>query len=651
MGNFLDYNSWKNGIEILEMQLEDKKKGIKFYRTLQLEILEKIEKKTIKEIKSEEYYKEFIENKLFYGLEEQFYQYYYPRPKSYFEIRTLTFFSFQMLAVHNMISFYLLKLTEVYINDYKKYEKNIKSFYGGNLKIKKSGKDVSLNISTYDLYYFNFYKKFKNTIKRKCKIKNNSMILKLDIKNYYESISIKKLLENIEKYTSNQIKIELNYNKETIESIIYYYTYISKNLKDNIPTHDNGIASDFIGYLYLFFIEKELKKELLKKYEGVKLEIMRYVDDMFIEIKFEKELKNELTEESLKILGFISEFLYNKYELHLNSKVKLYNCSEENEIEQLKKDLALLSREDLEIEAETDNPVENLNEIYKEIEKIKNQGIKVFNIFQSRNSLGNIDLEILKDIYDKKITSILKKESERVKFRELLNDFPTKLIKVAPKPFLVILNAIEYEDKINQIKRSLMETKELNITDLNLMLEILGQEEYKDTNLLKKLEENYYLKNIIKSIMKSENNEFIYLNVKIRNEEILKVFKNTEELIYQIVKRRFSEKSKNFSLALNHLVNEIQLFSFKFLDKDRKTNYENYTAKEIERELKTLEVDFDIIKEIRNMFEIRNINQISHSVSDVKYIKVVEQEEYNKMLEIYGELLKELSENKKLEEL
>lgn len=637
---FLNYNCWLNGIKILEQQLKDKAEGKKYCRTLQLEKLERLEKNCLTVIKSKKFYERFVSNSLFYGIEKYFYLYDYPKPKTYLEIRTFTIFSFAMLSIHNMIAFYLLSITNEYVDGVKKSDKKINSYYGGNLKIDKN----NLNINTYDLYYFNYYKKFKEKIKLKCEKKERRMILKIDLKNYYSCISVEKLLNKIQEKTYPTKETEHNYTKENIDKIIKFYKYISIESKDDIPVYDNGISSDFMGYLYLFFIEREIFKELTEKYLEIEFELIRYVDDIFIVIDFKNEIKiAEMMEKALKILSNISNTLYSKYKLHLNAKTKIYDCSNEEEIEQLKEDLSLLSNEEIEPENEIKNPQDSLDEIFSELEKIKQQGIASLAVLGAKKDLGNIDLEILKDIYAQQVLGILNKVSEKQKFKKILEKFPIKLFKLAPKPLLVILTTIGYTEKISEIKEYLIKEEELNITDLNLILEILGQEGYKDSDLIKKLSENNYFKKIIESMENEVEDKIIYLNVDITNMKISDILEKTEELIFQIIQRKFSEKEKNYSLALNHLVNEMQLLVYKLINK-QKIDYSKYTVESIKQDLKTLELHYDIIHDVGKIFDLRNLNQISHSVSDKRYSKIIDDKQYFIMLKTYENLLKELNE-------
>lgn len=633
--SFLSYYYWENGIKILEGQLRDKKNGKKYCRTLQLEKLERISEESLNIIKSKEFYDKYISNCLFYGIEEYFYTFNYPKPKSYLEIRTFTLFSFAMLSIHNMIAFYLLSLTSEYIEATKKKNQKITSYYGGNLKIIEK----KLKVDTYDLYYFNFYKEFRKKVKSKCKVKENRMILKLDIKNYYQNISIKKMLNEVHNILLSSKASECYFNENTKNKIITFYEYISSISKDDIPVYDNGISSDFIGYLYLFFVEISMRRELLKKYKKLDIEIIRYVDDMFIVIDFQDDVnRDELIETTLKIMSYISNFLYSKYSLHLNSKTRTYDCSIEDEIERLKEDLSMLSNEEIEPLEEANNPQKSLDDIYEELKKIKEKGILYLTSVGSKKDLGNIDLEILKDIYDQRVLGCLKKPEEKERFKNILESFPIKLFKLAPKPLLAILSVLEYEEKIEEIKEYLIAREELNITDLNLILEILGQEEYKDSNLKNKLNNDTYLSKIMKSMNNKVENKLLYLNIEVSNQKLIDTLVNTEQLISQIIKRKFSEKDTNYSLALNHLVNEIQLLMYTLVNKNN-VNYEKYTVETLKQDLDALDIEFDLINNIKKIFDLRNLNEISHSISKKIYTQVIGIGEYTDSIQAYRELL------------
>lgn len=119
-----------------------------------------------------------------------------------------------------------------------------------------------------NLFRCKFYDDFK--LKRKDETKSelaNKVILKLDVENYFNELSVPKLLDFLTKYLKPSVKEKFKFDILTKEQIICLFEFIS-NSKSGIPQGDNNIISSFIGYLYLVFADLFID-DLLKENKNI----------------------------------------------------------------------------------------------------------------------------------------------------------------------------------------------------------------------------------------------------------------------------------------------------------------------------------------------------------------------------------------------
>ena len=417
--NFLNYKLWSDAIELLNFQVEQKKKN-KHYRTLNMEYFEKIDPLYKKEMNTEKYFNERIKSGIFYGLETEFFGLKYPKPKSLFGIRNYNFISYSLNVLHYTISLYLLKITQELL-EYIKEDSHIKAFYGGNLLYN----DNKLTITKKTTYYLNYYKEFKKTIKRSVmnENKNNFIVVKIDIENYFDNISIKKLLENINGLVKNSILNKNDFDEKSIIDIENFYKFLLYG-KDGIPQSDNNIMSGFIGYLYLVFADLKISTKVrdigtnqIKDYK-----IVRYVDDIYIILEFQEDTLDEIKKNSsLKILTEISDLLYYNFNLKINKKTKIFDLETENGLEDLLLELKKVSLEfeDFPDEEKSEKlPQEKFDIIMDKIKYyIDSQDINLF--ISNDDDSSN---EIFKEIYDPAVSHITKKKENLKKIENILEN-------------------------------------------------------------------------------------------------------------------------------------------------------------------------------------------------------------------------------------
>ncbi|MFM6346395.1 MAG: AbiA family abortive infection protein, partial [Dolichospermum sp.] len=186
----------------------------------------------------------------------------YVVPKPGLGLRDYKFFTYPMRVVYYAVGLYLLKLSQEFLVETYKPIKSINAFYGGNLTYKSD----QLQLNSKNIYFRHFHEQYKSIIKEETKSGNqDKVILKLDIENYFNELSISKLLHLLSDFIKPSVQAKMAYDIFTKEQIISLFSFIS-NGKSGIPQSDNNIISGFIGYLYLVFGDIFID-DILRKYK------------------------------------------------------------------------------------------------------------------------------------------------------------------------------------------------------------------------------------------------------------------------------------------------------------------------------------------------------------------------------------------------
>ncbi len=141
LGHFLKDVDWQNAISLLNAQIKSRETN-KHFNRLSMIYYSNLPKSGREEIETKQYFENYIENNLFYGLQKEFQVISYIIPKSGLGIRNHKFFSYSMRLLYYSIGSYLLRLSNDFIARYnsRNFDNRLKSksrlhcFYGGNLR-------------------------------------------------------------------------------------------------------------------------------------------------------------------------------------------------------------------------------------------------------------------------------------------------------------------------------------------------------------------------------------------------------------------------------------------------------------------------------------------------------------------------------------
>ena len=607
VGHFLDYSYWRDAVKLLEFQIQRRSKGRskdgnRHYNTLSMYYYGKLGKSR-KEICSREYYDDRISNGLFYGLEKEFFVIPYVIPKSGFGLRNYKFLSYPMRVLYYAVGLYLLRLSEEFIAQYVKKQKRIVSRYGGNLYYKEG----KLAISKKNTYYMTYYKQFRNQIRKEAETQEKrKVVIKLDIENYFDNISITLLNQLLDRGIKPSIKGQMNFDQSAIEQLRFFFSFIGAGEK-GIPQFENDIVSGFLGYLYLSFADLHIENDLRKNGSNVveSHKILRYMDDTYISIVFRVDASERDMQDFLSGLFWrISDLLYYKLGLRLNPKTSLFWLRDEEQRNELLKLLRKVSPEYHTNENKDESIDNKMVNLFAEIKQLRELGINSF--FRKSSDLQE---EIMKEIYDERVEQILSKDDYCDKIDSHFCGFSFDLVKRFPQELVIIL--LKGKKTCSAFRDYLLNIPHVTISDTNLILKHLAQVSFDDSLLVKKLAQNVHMKRIVDVVQDNamiDLNASGYYNVPAKG---LCRLMRIPEAIDQIRLRRYNETVGSYSVALNHLVNELQAIC-RSLDVSGAAGRSSYDANAVLGFLKSCGVDHDARITVRNLFDKRNVSLISH---------------------------------------
>lgn len=632
---FTNFELWEKAVEIIDTTIKLSEKN-KHFNTLNIDYYKKLNETYKNEVKTKNYYDKKIKNSLFYGYNNEFFSLGYLKSKTIYSARNVKFLSYPMLAIHNMIIIYLFNLFNPFYENYIKKNKRINSFYGGSFSIK----DNNFYYKEDSLYYYNQYLKYKKKLYSNLKGKalNNTVVLRIDIRDYYNNISVSKLLDYIDKYLVPSRKIEYSFDELTKKTIIDFFSYLMEE-KDGIPAIEQSALNNFLGYLYLCFADIKLDNTFIVNYSEVinNFNIIRYVDDIYIFLEFNENIKeNEIKLKIiLDIFNSLRDIYFSEFNLVINDKTKCFDLSIEDNINALKNEIKITSQNEKNFIEDNLSIEEKYRELFYSLKEMKSKNKSINNFFIKEDK---IDISIFNEIYNKAMNNYLNKPQNKKEILEVVENISLSEITLAPKPLLILLYKYQNFTLINKIKQEILELRTIKIEHVEVILEILAQENFINCeNLILKIKEN---KNFIKIIEYYENSNKQESEIK-----YIDIF-NDITIINQLIARKKAILSKKYALALNHLINEFQLYCFYLCrsSENKRIEYKNYTCLELKKDLlNNFNITTDDLVYIEKAFDNRNINQISHSVSDRKFIKnILETEylEYEKRLEEILEKLK-----------
>ncbi|WP_217451439.1 hypothetical protein, partial [Metabacillus niabensis] len=411
----------------------------------------------------------------------------------------------------------------------------------------------------------------------------------MDIQNYFDNLPVENLLEYLQETIKPNDKVEHNYDENTIKEIETFYKFIMNN-KKGIPQIDNCILSAFMGYLYLCFLDLKVDS-LMKSLNYKEYKIIRYMDDIYIPFKPKETSDNSQSiKEAVEILGKIKDIAFYDFQLHINNKTKIYNLSSPKEKEEFFKDTkneSVIEYLDVPIDLgdeteDSDGHEQTIKKIFDELENIKNGGVNL------EINHSDINQYILHKIFDRSISNLLNKNEYKLKIEEIFTNFNYDLLSVSP---LVLTILVMKSDKTKEEYINYLLQKDISTSNARLLvIEALRQSKFNHTELFLKLYEDKHFKDVL---LLYETTNLNYNNpgyFELSMQYTYKLLNNNPLIIKQMELRVLNEMRGDYSVALNHLVNEFQSICYSLNEKDIR----NFNANSVEDFLKSASIEHSI---------------------------------------------------------
>jgi AbiA family abortive infection protein len=535
---------------------------------------------------------------------------------------------------------YILRISQQFIIDNKK--EKIKSFYGGDLKFNEDTKKLVLNKDT--TLYYKHYNNFKSELVKEVEEPDNKVFIRLDIQNYFDNVRVNKLLSLLKANLKPSEQKIYNFDSSTIEQISFFYRFLGDGV-DNLPQSDNNIISNFISHLYLIFgdlIIEDALNEINNNYDIVTdFKIIRYVDDIYIAIDFKEMTIFDLDYNAdtrngfiYQLLNKISDEFYKVLNLRFNGKAELFRINNEDERKDLLDLIKKVSEDYPDAESDSSLSVpDKVNRLLGLIDQIKARDVS-----QVYRDLTKQESETLKDVYDKAVLGLMSTADNIERLENKFRDFNYDLLRVYPQPLIILITLCP--NAKNRLDNYLLNKDNLTTFDRGLLVILLCQSDFTNTSLFEKLKANEQLKPIFdfikeKKVTSTDTTGSYKVNIKSMNNVTKQV-----SYIEQVRQRVFTERRKQYSIALNHLLNEIQLLCCTLESKDIKT----YKEPDVDAFLTNKGVDNSTKTKISNLFNRRNNNPVSHPGSDSRVAWSVEEDEYTEYKKYVAKAIEKLFE-------
>lgn len=618
IGHFLKYHHWLKALELLEYQL-DRKKDNKSFLTLEMSHYE-IQRKSFNGLKSEKYFNTTVANNLFYGLGREFAIVPYTIPKSNLGLRRYKFMTCPMRVLYYAVGIYLLELSKNYLQGNYRTRNRIRAGYGGNLQFNELGHIIKRPKPIPEpIYHVPHYEHFCEEVeKEKEGNTERKVVIRLDIQNYFDELSIPKLLDLLEARVDFSVKESLQFDEITYDQLVAFFEFVACG-NSGIPQSDNNVISDFVGYLFLAFGDLYLDDELCTCKDTVQDHaIIRYVDDIYVSITL-KEQDSDLRAQFNPLAVRISDCLHEELGLRLNPKTKIFRLKKKSDRDALTRNLKMISQDDDAEDRTIAHPALKIEHIFEQLEELKRFPLAPYfrehyqpECDQEQFNEENFK-EGLKGVFDKNVRRLLvcPKYNYMDRLRKILlssNGFDFELVNAYPTPIIILISKCSRLSK--QFQEFLGQKKTFTSRDIHLALRYLCQTGFNNSKLINRLSQDPAMKRIMKIFKRKALPAKPLGYYELTKAQTLKLAES--HVIEQIRLRVLSELKEEYSVALSHLFNEFHACC-QILDNDAPKLLRDYKKNNVSAFLMVKNVPTETNDQVLNLFGRRDKGTVSHA--------------------------------------
>jgi AbiA family abortive infection protein len=551
---------------------------------------------------TDDYYAFKVASGLFYGLRHEFAIYGYLKPKRAFGLRDYRFLSYPMRVLYYAVGLYFVQLSQEFLDGYYRLRKNVHTFYGADLRY-SSGK---LLTKPDRLLFYEDYKRFRSLLRKQAKVDPERLVIKLDIQNYFDNISIPTLLRLLCKNIKQSEQQKYNFNVDNQSELRTFFEFVSRG-RSGIPQSDNDVVSSFLGHLFLCFGDLAIDDEIRFMGSGVlrSHEILRYMDDTYLVLNFQPGFSSGAKRMAVvTMMERITDHFYYELGLKINEKTRLYWLDTQEGVDDLLQSIKKISPKPIFLKpqdnATPDELQEAVDDIFEALRRLKQvEAAAVDRVEPFCNE------EALKEIFDKRISALLDKEEHRQRLANIFADYDWELTKLAPAELILLL--MKDPARTESFREHLLQKARLSTRDTELITTLLCHDEQHRAALIDRLVSDDVMAaiaHLFKSAMliPADAGYHGLSETGLRSVAVMQV------VIEQIKLRILNEDLGRYSVALNHLVNEFQRICIQLDGRGK-----DLDSNDIVEFLQRTGLKHELCLAIRKLFDRRNLNQVSHA--------------------------------------
>ncbi|MDV6373111.1 hypothetical protein [Deinococcus arenicola] len=606
---FLD---WQNGIRYVKFQINSTNRSFRkssqiYYKTQDI---------LIDEMDNCIFFDKYILHEQFYLADDLYYSFPYTLPKQIAGKRRWTFISTQLFVIYCSYASYIIRITQNLRDNIKSLSRNSISYYGADFIIATDG---ILDLDPGKHYFGSYYKSYRGDIMKS--INDFNVVIKIDFQDFFENIDVKKLIQFIDEFMNQSDKIDFDINSITLEKLSSFMEYCMRG-SIGIPQSDNNYMANFLADLFLKFWDLSID-EILQKYDSVEsFKSIRYVDDTYIFLKFKDNFSNTSNHSiTLSAIEEISDLSYRDFGLRINAKSQAYWLNDSEDAESVRQKLKTTSVEGVCFDYPEDDPKILANTFIDTLENISNSLSIEDYLSDANDTTDNLKL-----FFDARVNSLLIRSSVfRPKFKQVLKDLDFNKIKVYP---LAIVSAIcTFDDLDTQLREFILTRKRFTNHDELVLAQYISSTKSSQQSVKEFLAQ---LSVVLKMPqLKLLGGSFVKVpslyDFSSVSQSKLDLFGENPNFIFQCRNRKLAEWSNRWSLASNHLLNELQLLCSMCGLPDSQLDPTNLSTYLVNSGLPSIHA-----LEIKRLFDRRNNNTISHAGHRSRIILPVSESEYRK---------------------
>ena len=279
-------------------------------------------------------------------------------------------------------------------------------------------------------------------------------------------------------------------------------------------------------------------------------------------------------------------------------------------------------------EIDDENLENKIDNIFDELRKLKKSSV------EPETFEHELSDEILKEVFDKRVAQMLDKVENKKRIRQVFKNFDFNRVKEYPLPMIIII--LKDKTVADTFREYLLHRQNVTSKDVDLMLTYLCQIDFSDTEVLKLLKNYAPMSKIISKVINPDLAHSLPGYYGLRDSQIQKL-SILPDVIEQIRHRVFNERIDSYSVALNHLLNELHGICFQIDGNGNKGK--DYDANQVVQFLQEEGLPHNLCIGVRRLFDRRNTNQVSHPGSANFLAWSVSESEYWQYHQIVSECL------------